>query len=84
MSMANLPKLPFFERAHAAATKNSDKPAIIDGRTGKCHTYADLLRDANAFKAKLLTNGEQDLKEARVAALIPNGCKLGLVSGPWH
>jgi len=71
--MANLPKLPFFERAHAAATKNSDKPAIIDSRTGKSHTYADLLRDANAFKAKLLSNGKQDLKEARVAALIPNG-----------
>ena len=69
-----LPKLPFLERAHAAARKNPEKPAIIDRRTGKKHTYSDLLRDANEFKAKLLSDGQDDLKEARVAALIPNGC----------
>ena len=73
MSQA-FPAVPFFQRAHAAATKNPGKPAIIDGRTGKKHTYADLLRDAASFRAKLLPNGETDLKEARIAALVPNGC----------
>lgn len=72
-----LPNIPFLARAHAAAKKNPTKPAIIDTRTGKSHTYVDLLKDAQDFRAKLVDEdkGETDLKEARVAALIPNGCE---------
>jgi len=75
-SSASLPKLPFFQRAHAAAQKNPRKPAIIDTRTNKEHTYVDLLHDAQQFREKLLSaSGDgDDLNEARVAALVPNGC----------
>lgn len=69
-----LPNLAFFQRAHAAAVKNPSKPAIIDARTGKEHTYVDLLKDAANFRSKI-SKGEDDIKEARVAALIPNGCE---------
>lgn len=76
MAVAELPAIPFLIRARAHAEKNPDKPAIVDGRTGKEHTYADLLRDAAAFREQLLSNsapGTTDLAEARVAALVPNG-----------
>lgn len=72
-----LPNLTFFQRAHAAALKNPSKPAIIDARTGKDHTYVDLLKDAAAFRDKI-SKGEQDINEARVAALVPNGCASAL------
>lgn len=72
-----LPNLTFFSKAHAAALKNPSKPAIIDARTGKQHTYVDLLKDAAAFRDKI-SKGEEDIKEARVAALIPNGCACAL------
>ena len=78
MTVAELPAIPFLVRARVHAEKNPDKPAIVDGRTGKEHTYADLLRDAAAFREQLLSNstpGTTDLAEARVAALVPNGCK---------
>lgn len=75
--MASLPNLPFFQRAHAAAKKDPKKPAIIDTRTNKTHTYVDLLKDAQAFRQKLVgENGPSDLKEERIAALVPNGCEL--------
>ena len=75
MAHKALPNLTFFQRAHAAAKKNPKKPAIIDGRTGKSHTYADLLNDTSHFSHKLLAGQGNDIKEARVAALVPNGCE---------
>ena len=75
MATTNLPKLPFFQRAHAAAKKDPKKLAIIDTRTGKSHTYVNLLKDAQAFRKKLNTSSGADLQEARVASLIPNGCQ---------
>jgi acyl-CoA synthetase (AMP-forming)/AMP-acid ligase II len=78
MASAELPAIPFLICARAAAEKNPDKPAIVDGRTRKEHTYADLLRDATTFREQLFSNlapGTTDLAEARVAALVPNGCK---------
>jgi hypothetical protein len=79
-SSTPLPNIPFFQRAHAAAQKNPRKPAIIDTRTNKEHTYIDLLHDAQSFKEKLLAtatsaSSDSDLNEARVAALVPNGCE---------
>lgn len=70
-----LPNIPFFKIAHDAALKSPQKPAIIDQRTGNHHTYADLLRDALAFRSQIARDGEHDLQEARVAALIPKGCE---------
>ena len=75
MASAPLPNLPFFQRAHAAALKNPSKPAIIDARTNKEHTYVDLLKDASQFREKI-AKGSEDIQQARVAALVPNGCKL--------
>jgi hypothetical protein len=82
-SSTPLPNIPFFQRAHAAAQKNPRKPAIIDTRTNKEHTYIDLLHDAQSFKEKLLAtatsaSSDSDLNEARVAALVPNGCESAL------
>lgn len=78
-STPTLPRLPFFEKAVRAARATPSKPAIIDTRTGREHTYSDLLRDAHAFRGSLVGAEEhaEDLKEARVAALIPNGCECG-------
>lgn len=74
-----LPNLTFFQRAHAAALKNPSKPAIIDARTNKQHAYVDLMKDASQFREKI-AKGSDDIQQARVAALVPNGCKSAALS----
>lgn len=35
----------------------------------------DLLKDASSFRDKI-AKGKEDINEARVAALVPNGCEF--------
>ncbi len=57
-------------------------PAVASG--GQTHSYADLLR-ASAGVAAALLDGEEDLKEARVASLIPGGVEYAAAQwGVWR
>ncbi|CED84403.1 Predicted alpha/beta hydrolase BEM46 [Phaffia rhodozyma] len=63
-----------FQKAHQTAKEFAEKEAIFDPRIHRSITYTELLKDVSAFKDVLLKNvPEKDLKEARVAGLLPNG-----------
>ena len=69
--------LPLIARALA----HHDRPAIEDGHR---HTYADLL-NASARVAAALLDGRPDLKESRVAFLVPAGFVYAAVQwGIWR
>jgi hypothetical protein len=48
----SLPSLPMFSRALSHAEKDPSKIAIVDV-DGKTFTYGDLMRDVDAFRAKI-------------------------------
>ncbi|KAI9034564.1 AMP-dependent synthetase and ligase [Hyaloraphidium curvatum] len=79
---AALPDLPLFSRA-AGFAGSIPHPAIISH--GKNYSYAQLLRDAAAFRDRLLeTAGTKDLAEQRVAFLCPNAYEYAVVQwGVW-
>ncbi|ORZ12795.1 hypothetical protein BCR42DRAFT_419996 [Absidia repens] len=68
----SLPNFPLFKNALLYAKQSNPAPAIDDIRTGKTHSYADLIFAVAALRNKLL-NGESDLNEKRVAILCPSG-----------
>src|SRR5579859_6824131 len=76
-----LPSLPLFNRALIHATSEPYKKiAIIDRKTGTEHTYFDLLCDVALFRARILREANaynkniiDDLQEARIAFICPNG-----------
>lgn len=76
--MPSVPELPLFVRARAHA----DRTAMV--ATEGTFTYADLL-DASARVAASLLDGRADLKEARVAYLVPPGFQYAAVQwGIWR
>jgi malonyl-CoA/methylmalonyl-CoA synthetase len=72
------PELPLFKRA----LEHGERPSLItpEGR----FTYADL-RDASARVALHLLGGREDLREARVAYLLPSGFRWAATQwGAWR
>ena len=73
-----MPGIRLIERARGAG----DAPAVASG--GERHSYADLLR-ASAGVAGTLLDGAEDLKETRVAFLIPAGLEYAAALwGVWR
>ncbi|RUS32694.1 hypothetical protein BC938DRAFT_474571 [Jimgerdemannia flammicorona] len=68
-----LPSLLLFNLAsHHAKVQLNSKPAVVDRRTGNQHSYQDLVADVARLRLTLL-DGKDDLNEARIAFLFPNG-----------
>ncbi|CAG8702742.1 7242_t:CDS:2, partial [Dentiscutata heterogama] len=72
-----LPNLPLFTQIfHHAETQSKQIPAIIDVKAGTSHSYRHLVSDIIELRKQLLKNAGtsiEDLNEARVAFLCPNG-----------
>ncbi|CAG8499669.1 7519_t:CDS:10 [Cetraspora pellucida] len=75
--IVDLPNLPLFTQIlHHAEIQRKHKPAIIDVKAGTSHSYRHLVSDIVELRKRLLKNAGtsvEDLKEARVAFLCPNG-----------
>ncbi|CAG8487743.1 10644_t:CDS:2, partial [Scutellospora calospora] len=73
----NLPKIPLFTQIlQHTKILSEQKPAIIDVKAETSHSYRKLVSDIIELRKRLLKNAEtsiEDLKEARVAFLCPNG-----------
>ncbi|CAG8591582.1 21323_t:CDS:10, partial [Cetraspora pellucida] len=72
-----LPNLPLFTQIlHHAEIQRKHKPAIIDVKAETSHSYRHLVSDIVELRKILLKyagTSVEDLKEARVAFLCPNG-----------
>ncbi|KKK26338.1 hypothetical protein ARAM_004254 [Aspergillus rambellii] len=77
MSLAALPSLPLFIEAKKHALANPNQIAVIDTAKGEQFTFGQLLADTAKLKQRILEEldlaGAGDLKERRVAFLVPNG-----------
>ncbi|RIB07082.1 putative peroxisomal AMP binding enzyme [Gigaspora rosea] len=66
----------FYHRSDLIFQHGVLKPAIIDIKAGTSHSYCNLVSDIIELRKQLLKNAGtsiEDLKEARVAFLCPNG-----------
>ncbi|CAG8846079.1 34580_t:CDS:1, partial [Racocetra persica] len=72
-----LPSLPLFNQLlYHTEIQPKHKPAIVDVQAETFHSYHHLVSDIVELRKRLLTNADisiEDLKEARVAFLCPNG-----------
>lgn len=77
MSLDTLPSIPLFLQARKHAQADPEKIAVIDTTKDQQFTFAQLLADTATLKQTILKELDltdaADLKEERVAFLVPNG-----------